>query len=264
MPIMRCKKEGTLGWKFGSGGKCYTGAGAKAKAKQQGRAIQASGFVDNAKRSSNTNLLRADPTRSAGLRRRARSKIKKAMADLEFSNLLGHSSVYLLNDPITKAYTKGVTRSFDQVRLFQSIHHEIEREEFMRFVPYNSAIQRLHARVSNELRGIFQSLQHIQVRTEIEAEEKDQSESKQRAILRRRIRKLQTRAMTVVDTEIVRAFVRGQLDGFVPLQVQKVRIRPEQGCRECAKASKSVFTLKQAQDVLPLHPLCRCIFTPHD
>jgi hypothetical protein len=66
--------------------------------------------------------------------------------------------------------------------------------------------------------------------------------------------------MIAVDTEIVRAFVQGQLDGFKQLQVQKVSIRPEQGCAKCAKASKSVLTLKQAAGVLPLHPLCRCIF----
>ena len=43
MPVRRCTKDGKKGWRWGSG-KCYTGQGAKAKAKQQGRAIRASGY----------------------------------------------------------------------------------------------------------------------------------------------------------------------------------------------------------------------------
>ena len=44
MPVQRCQKNGRRGYKWGESGKCYTGQGAKAKAKQQGRAIRASGY----------------------------------------------------------------------------------------------------------------------------------------------------------------------------------------------------------------------------
>jgi hypothetical protein len=42
MPVMRCKKDGKSGWKFGKSGKCFTGKDAKKKAAEQGRAIKAS------------------------------------------------------------------------------------------------------------------------------------------------------------------------------------------------------------------------------
>lgn len=42
MPVMRCQKNGKPGYKWGKTGTCYTGRGAKAKARRQGRAIEAS------------------------------------------------------------------------------------------------------------------------------------------------------------------------------------------------------------------------------
>ena len=44
MPIKRCKKGKTTGYKWGSSGKCYTGKGAKKKAGRQARAAYASGY----------------------------------------------------------------------------------------------------------------------------------------------------------------------------------------------------------------------------
>jgi len=41
MPVQSCKTGGKSGKKYGKGGKCYTGKGATAKAKRQGRAIEA-------------------------------------------------------------------------------------------------------------------------------------------------------------------------------------------------------------------------------
>ena len=40
MPIMRCTKNGKSGYKYGASGHCYTGAGARAKAAKQGKAIK--------------------------------------------------------------------------------------------------------------------------------------------------------------------------------------------------------------------------------
>jgi len=42
MPILRCQKEGKLGYKWGPEGTCYIGAGARSKAVKQGAAIEAS------------------------------------------------------------------------------------------------------------------------------------------------------------------------------------------------------------------------------
>jgi len=42
IPLMRCKKNGKLGWKWGKSGTCYIGNTGKAKATAQGVAIQKS------------------------------------------------------------------------------------------------------------------------------------------------------------------------------------------------------------------------------
>ncbi|MCK5601790.1 minor capsid protein [Candidatus Pacearchaeota archaeon] len=42
MPLQRCRSQGKSGWKFGSGGTCYIGPGARSRARTQGAAIKAS------------------------------------------------------------------------------------------------------------------------------------------------------------------------------------------------------------------------------
>jgi len=43
MPLMKCKRDGESGWKWGKSGFCYTGKGAKEQALRQMRAIFSSG-----------------------------------------------------------------------------------------------------------------------------------------------------------------------------------------------------------------------------
>lgn len=50
MPLMRCRKSGENGYKWGSDGVCYIGTGAKEKALEQGRAIEASKSKRNKKK----------------------------------------------------------------------------------------------------------------------------------------------------------------------------------------------------------------------
>lgn len=40
MLVQSCQKDKKPGWKWGKSGTCYTGPGAKAKARRQGAAIQ--------------------------------------------------------------------------------------------------------------------------------------------------------------------------------------------------------------------------------
>ena len=42
MPIMKCQKDGKSGYKYGESGHCYTGPGAREKARKQGQAIEIS------------------------------------------------------------------------------------------------------------------------------------------------------------------------------------------------------------------------------
>jgi len=42
MPVVKCTSEGKSGFKWGIGGKCFTGSGARNKARRQGIAIELS------------------------------------------------------------------------------------------------------------------------------------------------------------------------------------------------------------------------------
>lgn len=80
MPIQRCTTGGRSGYRWGKGGKCYTGPGARKKAHRQERAIRASGWTENAQRS---NSLRIDPTRTAGLRQQFIRDVNKRFTLLQ-------------------------------------------------------------------------------------------------------------------------------------------------------------------------------------
>lgn len=43
MPVQKCTSSNKSGYKFGVGGKCFTGRGSKARATRQGRAIKSRG-----------------------------------------------------------------------------------------------------------------------------------------------------------------------------------------------------------------------------
>ena len=46
MPLNRCTKNGTKGWKWGDSGTCYIGSNARRNALRQAQAIYASGFSE--------------------------------------------------------------------------------------------------------------------------------------------------------------------------------------------------------------------------
>lgn len=50
MPVQKCKTAGKTGHKYGKSGKCYTGKASLAKAKRQGRAIEANRHRKGGKR----------------------------------------------------------------------------------------------------------------------------------------------------------------------------------------------------------------------
>ncbi len=73
MPIQSCTVKGKPGKRWGQSGKCYAGAAAKAKALRQARAILATGWTENAAapvKKRRPNPLKADPTRTATVRRK--------------------------------------------------------------------------------------------------------------------------------------------------------------------------------------------------
>lgn len=92
MPVQRCQRDGKDGWRWGKGGKCFTGKGARAKAERQGRAVEASiasniactcGLTVNRTEVVPSNPLKADPTRTITLRRTFEREFRRRFNDLK-------------------------------------------------------------------------------------------------------------------------------------------------------------------------------------
>jgi len=78
-----------------------------------------------------------------------------------------------------------------------------------------------------------------------------------------------SRAMLISQTEFIRAHAEGQLDALDKLGVEDVGVAVEfltagddRVCEDCAALEGVVLKLDEARNLIPVHPRCRCAFTP--
>lgn len=77
-----------------------------------------------------------------------------------------------------------------------------------------------------------------------------------------------TRARTLARTEIVRAHHVGTINTYREAGVEGVRVLAEWStagfnvCPDCADLQGRVFTLDEIENLIPLHPNCRCVALP--
>lgn len=79
----------------------------------------------------------------------------------------------------------------------------------------------------------------------------------------------QNRAMMIARTEIIHAHAEGQLDAFEKLGVLQLGVKAEwvtagddRVCPQCLPLEGQIFTVEEARGKIPLHPNCRCSWTP--
>ena len=77
------------------------------------------------------------------------------------------------------------------------------------------------------------------------------------------------RAMTMARTEIIRAHHQGMMQEYRNWAVEGVFVEAEWAtatddrvCPQCAALEGKVYTLKEVENLIPLHPGCRCIALP--
>ena len=77
------------------------------------------------------------------------------------------------------------------------------------------------------------------------------------------------RAVILARTEIIRAYSEATLQEFENWKVEGVRVKAEwitagdeRVCPDCAGLEGSIFTIEEAQGMLPLHAQCRCAWIP--
>ena len=80
-----------------------------------------------------------------------------------------------------------------------------------------------------------------------------------------------TRARMIARTEIIHAHAEGQLDSFRLLGVEQLGIMAEWStagddrvCPDCGGMEGEIFTVDEAEGMIPLHPNCRCCWIPSE
>jgi len=78
------------------------------------------------------------------------------------------------------------------------------------------------------------------------------------------------RAQILARTETIRAHHQGMMQEYRNWGVEGVNVQAElrtagdgRVCEQCASLEGQVFTLAEAQNLIPVHPMCRCIVLPH-
>ena len=79
----------------------------------------------------------------------------------------------------------------------------------------------------------------------------------------------QIRAQMIARTEIIRAHAEGQLNGFETLAIDEVTpdvefsaIYDSKLCPECEELDGKIYTIEEARGIVPVHPNCRCSWSP--
>lgn len=77
------------------------------------------------------------------------------------------------------------------------------------------------------------------------------------------------RALVLARTEVIHAHAEGQLDSYGQLGVEEVGVMAEiitagdnRVCPICAALRGTVYTLKEARGIIPVHANCRCSWIP--
>jgi len=186
-----------------------------------------------------------------------------------------------------EGYKKGTARIFDDMKASQravvewtpeqQAFYRGTKQEFLRSAFGRPAaiekVKLLAARVFTDLKGITEQMSNVISRVLVEGLTQGQHPT---VIARRMIKEgigtkkrgVQSRALTIARTEIIRAHAEGQLDALEIMGVDEIGVMVEWStsgfnvCPLCKELDGIVLTVKESRGMLPRHPNCRCCFTP--
>ena len=195
-------------------------------------------------------------------------------------NLLSQS---VGGDPFTakyidSAYRRGTVRAFIDTRgvaaaqgaeFFEGTKAEFLRQAFTQ--PERvSKVALLATRAFEELRGVSAVMsQQLSRALATGLIAGDAPRTIARGMVKTVDKLTKTRALLIAQTEVIAAHAQGQLDSFKDLGVEELGIASEfstagdaRVCPQCDSLNGQVFTIKEAQGVIPQHARCRCSWIP--
>ncbi len=187
---------------------------------------------------------------------------------------------------VEEGYRKGAGRAFNDTRkaalasgtaeeaLFEGTRLEFLRSSFARPVAIGK-VKLLAGRVFTDLKGVTEVMNTKMTRILAEGLAQGQNPAEMARTMIKdgmgftKRRGIQSRAMTIARTEIIRAHAEGQLDAMEDLGVTEVGVMAEWStagddivCPLCADLDGIVITVKEARGLIPRHPNCRCSHIP--
>jgi SPP1 gp7 family putative phage head morphogenesis protein len=179
---------------------------------------------------------------------------------------------------IQSAYKKGITKAFSQAKKSEALKGaDVMAQKAAEFVKEAFAapeaitkIQLLATRSFEDLKGITADMagkmNRILAQGLIDGDGPDKIA---KAMFEEVDGITKRRAVLVTRTEIINAHAEGQLDTFDELNVEDVGLEAEwltagddRVCPQCEDQEGKIFTIEEARGMIPLHPNCRCSWTP--
>ena len=179
---------------------------------------------------------------------------------------------------IDSAYRKGRGRAFTAARglsaALEEAFTERERDRFLR-AAFNapellSKVELLATRAFEDLRGVTAQMSTQMNRILAQGI----ADGKGPVAIAREMNKTvdgltKKRALVIARTEVVHAHAEGQLDGFEELGIDELGVLAEWStagddrvCPQCEELEGKTFTVEEARGMIPVHPQCRCAWTP--
>ena len=169
------------------------------------------------------------------------------------------------------AYKKGVRRAQNE---FNKRAPEGRKQEFMagalKRKNHQQKLEQILGRVYTNLQDITEVME-AQIRREIalglEAGEGTEAIARR---IRKRVEKVgRTRSRTLARTEVIRSHHVANIATYREAGVANVSVQAEfatagdqRVCPECAGLDGNVYTLAEIEDLIPVHPNCRCVAIP--
>jgi SPP1 gp7 family putative phage head morphogenesis protein len=127
----------------------------------------------------------------------------------------------------------------------------------------------IYTRAYNELEGITAQMSAAISRTLAQGIIEGRSPREMAKKLAERIDISAKRARVIARTEVIRAHADATLNSYAEAGLEGVTIESEfsstddnKRCPKCANLEGSVYTIEDARGVIPVHPNCRCAWSP--
>ena len=181
---------------------------------------------------------------------------------------------------IESAYQRGQVNAYLQMRK-KDIAEESSifiggKKEFLRSAfsqpMVQAKIEMLYTRAFDELKGVTDAMSQQMSRVLTSGFLKGDGPREIAKELSKIVTKItNTRAKVIARTEVIRSHAEGQLDSFESLGVKEVGLQAEWltagddlVCPLCSPMEGEIYKKKDARNMIPLHPNCRCMWMPSD